>query len=129
MTPCDPCAAVQSQKAVSAYFSSKQIPPFVFARQCGGRIVLARDPRRIIHWISPLLYHLTFSAPCSENTLLTFYYLSDGVSHLRLKAAQSDHMVDFGQKFFVLKSSHKVLIYKHRLNCKGLFLVTILHLI
>ena len=29
------CAAVQSQKTVSAYFTSKQIRPFGFADQCG----------------------------------------------------------------------------------------------
>ena len=36
-TPC--CSALQSQKAVAAYFSSKQLMPFGFARQSSCRLL------------------------------------------------------------------------------------------
>ena len=49
------CAALQSQKAVSAYLESKQILPFGFARQCASRHG-ENTPFRILPDRSPLLW-------------------------------------------------------------------------
>ena len=46
--------AMQSQKAVSAYFTSKQILPFAFAVQYSQGVVLTLSPQVISFKLSPV---------------------------------------------------------------------------
>ena len=70
------CTAVQSQKAVTAYFSSEQLLPFGFAGQCSCRLLVLRTCTCMhLFWcIDMCAYNYIYAYVCPYVFLYVYIY-------------------------------------------------------